>query len=365
MPHKESLFERIFKQPASAAVLPEENLATEVMAYFLDHCIQFRERFLQEIAIEDCDGGWVVKTQKVLHGVNRKWHLKRPDITLSKDGNDRVIVEVKIEAACDPAQTEAYGEYLKFQQNTHGLKTCLAALTRWEPDPRFRNYCHSALRFKDIAKWLEEAGGAFGGGLPGSSPLDWVAFLTSKRWTMIEITQEQVDAIRISREAEKNLKELGALLDDSVRKACREAEESHQWVWLSGRGRCASLSASESPGSLREGSVRLMAPLGLAGCAPDQTESPCVQVGAFYGTGHASEPAICGVLFLRGKYVDWFCDRWAGELLEPHGILEGEYLFLDNLLVVTNPEFTNGNELLDKLHQQLKGALGKLSQLRR
>ncbi|HET6882641.1 MAG TPA: hypothetical protein VFI31_20910, partial [Pirellulales bacterium] len=66
MREKESLFERIFKQPTSAAVLPEENLATEVVAYFLDAYPPFREAFLKKVGIQDEGGEWTVETQKAL-----------------------------------------------------------------------------------------------------------------------------------------------------------------------------------------------------------------------------------------------------------------------------------------------------------
>jgi len=49
-------FSRIFRQPATHKVLPEENLATEVTAYFLQSHEGFRTRFLQQVGVTDAVG---------------------------------------------------------------------------------------------------------------------------------------------------------------------------------------------------------------------------------------------------------------------------------------------------------------------
>ena len=65
------LFRRIFQRPT-----PEENLATEILAYFLESFEPFRRRLLTHLGVKNPGGEWVVDTQVQLSAPGERWHKK-------------------------------------------------------------------------------------------------------------------------------------------------------------------------------------------------------------------------------------------------------------------------------------------------
>ncbi len=139
-----NLFEHVFRQPPTTKRANDENLATEITAYFLHACQPFRSRFLRKIDSSLAGLEWQpVVTQKMLSapsGSALRWDGSRPDLFLScLSPKVIVIVEVKIDAVttggADITQMTCYEEYLQHElDQQHQENVFLATLTRWAPD---------------------------------------------------------------------------------------------------------------------------------------------------------------------------------------------------------------------------------------
>lgn len=213
---RRSLFDRVFTYAASAKVLPAENLATEVTAYFLEHWKPLRTRFLRKLGFAN-DQDWSVTTQHRIYAPKSPdWHGKIPDLLLqSCDGAVMVLVEVKIDAATtysgDIPQTHLYAKYLEDQieQRKQVQQTKLALLTRWEPEAALRTPGDVSIRFNDLGHWLMDC---IDDGKMSADPMvdlaeQWLNFLKHKRWIMTPITAEHVKAIKWMGELIPQLKE--------------------------------------------------------------------------------------------------------------------------------------------------------------
>jgi hypothetical protein len=198
-----SLFDRIFTYPASPVVLPAENLATEITAYFLEHWPGFRRRFLQEVGVEHPGSDWTIETQHHLYAPGRTWHEKIPDLLLrSGDGTILILVEVKIDAGVtysgEVSQSRLYQDYLDHECQEDRLRHAqLVLLTRWLPGDLWIEGAKS-VRFSDLARWFAECMEAEPNRqLPIIGLAEqWVTFMRAKRWAMLEINESHVQAIR-------------------------------------------------------------------------------------------------------------------------------------------------------------------------
>lgn len=287
-----NLFTRVFTYPASQFVSPNENLATEVIAYFLESWPKFRQKFLSGIGVETDAPKWSIETQRRLYAPDKEdWHGKIPDLQIrSADGKVLVAVEVKIDAGVtysgEEPQTKFYREYLQHEKQEHHLEQVkLVLLTRWTPGSLMVDEAFP-IRFTDIANWLSECidpANVDDRGQIDRLAGEWVHFLYERRWAMKEITKSHLEAI-------KPMGELLLRLQDELW-AVREAVLSNPiGTWTS----CSSRSATNP---WRSGLI-----LWERAVAHKADAKALVQFGFFYGDLNG-QPALRPVLWFNQNLV--------------------------------------------------------------
>ncbi|MBW2731829.1 MAG: hypothetical protein JRH20_05505 [Deltaproteobacteria bacterium] len=197
---KPNIFDRVFKYAPTTAVVPEENLTSEILAYFLEASPKFRESFLSAL---DCELGkslWDVNTQETLHAPGRPWHDTRPDLILrNREQKVEVAVEVKLDAGVTykkgVAQTRLYADYLQHQEEHKAInRGILVTLTRWHPPADLAAPADVHLRFGQLVEWLQAV---------GRDETDetrvlasqWENFLLQRRWVMVDPARRHLDAV--------------------------------------------------------------------------------------------------------------------------------------------------------------------------
>jgi len=224
------LFQRLFRQPPTAKVLPAENMTTEVLAYLLEAHRPFRSRFLQQLGFDQIDG-WSVNTQVRLAGLDSDtaiWNGKIPDIVLQNlHIRAEVLCEVKIDAGAtfslnaDGAlipQTEAYAAYLSKKRALHLIDHYkLVTLTRWTPPQLLAASTSIQLRLSQIAQWLDESAGD-DDAIPESAWIgtEFSRFLYSQRWAMRPLNQKHLDAIQTFVELQTILRDVLFAVNDAA-----------------------------------------------------------------------------------------------------------------------------------------------------
>lgn len=324
-----NLFERVFRQPATDKVTPEENLATEVTAYFLDSFAPFRKRFLSAMGVDDPTGCWDARTQVKLYAPGRAWDGKIPDLVVScAERMIEVVVEVKIDAAPtfdydEPIpQTKRYREYLDDARESGRIsqKSVLATLTRWSPGVDLAGPAEKYIRFSHVADWLDESAEETTNEHHGNAQMarQWAMYLRQRRWAMVKLSQRHVDAIRA-------MSELQPQLWDFVYSATDELVATEKWK----------KQGKSSSGTHGGGTIAWAAPLGSSDVASLQ-----VQIGFYFGT-EGDEAVLCPVLHLRGAEADLSSlntpleEYWGGQLLR-----------LENLAAKIRDD-TGGDDLWD------------------
>jgi len=338
------LFDRVFRQPATHNVMPEENLATEVTAFFLDHCAPFRERLLAEIGLSGGAGEWTVITQRRLFGPGR-WHNMVPDIMLVKEAHRvRVVVEVKIDArpTLDKEgrpQTCAYADYLADErQSERCVETRLVALVRWLPEASFKKPCDRIVRFNDLAHWLEDVANADPDNVTAVLAGRWGDYIRARRWAMQPITAQHVAAI-------SQIEDLVAQLWEVLSAAQQEAIGTGRW-------RAHSRSSSGryvDERSARRGEV-LWNQIHLA-------EDPAgwIQLGCFYGN-EADQVAIRGVIWVHEACLRRLSPKASGRLEDaPWRKPPGKLIWLENIVAQV------GNaDAWDQMRQGFMGIMAEI-----
>lgn len=281
-----NLFERVFKYPASAQVLPNENLATEITAYFLETSQTFRERFLKEAGVKEEHSAWTIETQVRLHAPDKEWHGKIPDLLIrSKDGTTLVAVEVKIDAGItfggEQMQTELYQKYLSHEQESGRIREHhLVVLTRWYPGD-LQIAGAKSMRFTDVANWLDTAASQ-AEQAPGGISLEkqFATFLRERRWALRKITSRHVQAIGPMNELTTRLwDELSAIRQRIL------AEPDSRW--------CDAERARASEARYESGYV-----LWVGAIALKLSPNTKAQLGYFFGDFRGS-PAICPMIWFQ------------------------------------------------------------------
>lgn len=341
------LFDRVFRQPPTKDVLPEENLASEITAFFLDHFAPLRARFLAEIELGQETGSCTVDTQKQLDGPGRPWHDMIPDITLTDtNGRFMVLIEVKIDAGPTydkqgRPQTCAYAEYLTDQREKGSYaQTRLVALTRWCPDRSFSEPCNSIIRFNDLRTWIKEA-------LldaPTSDPVlatlanKWGECIQNRRWAMEPITREHLAAIR-------QIEHLVAQLEEVLGAARQEVIGTDRWQ-MRPRGRKSRGRYVEGQRQ-RKGHAVWIAPMCLK-----EDLGGWVQMGCFYGDEGGKE-AIRPVIWVHESYQGRLPPDAANRLEAAWP--PGKCVWLENVA----PQVENG-EVWDCMRQSLVRTLAQM-----
>ncbi len=299
------LFDRVFRQPCSSTVAPVENLVTEITAYFLEDYEPFRSLFLRGCKVEDTSGSWEVSTQERLCAPGKSWHQKIPDLVLRRrDGlGTRVVVEVKIDAGTtesknqdgtSSSQTQLYDDYLRDAQGDWRLVT----LTRWFPDNSLTTPASIAIRFSQVAAWLEDATKAPPPALTAIAEIarQWAFFLKKRRWAMAGISRQHLDAIR-------PMEELNDQLRDWVQAATNMAVKNGAWKDREG--------GKASEGAIAQGRAIWARPL-----MRDDDKFGDVQVGCYYGIDQG-EPFIRGVVLVVNTFpmplMPWPVYDWWGK----------------------------------------------------
>lgn len=286
---RRSLFDRVFTYAASERVLPAENLATEITAYFLDQWPILRQRFLKEAGILDADESWTVETQQRLPCADKDWDRKIPDLMLRSDSTSALIlVEVKVDAGTtysgEAAQTALYREYLDAEFAAGRVRQAtLALLTRWAPEAALAAPAHHCFRFTQFAAWLKDCIAQDPSNSLVALAEQWLSFLREKRWAMVEITPAHIQAIAAMGELLPQLWEVLAAAKESVR--------SQGTTWK------APPNGRSSSGTLFDGSVLWAAPIALA-----TDTSAKAHVGFFYGT-QEGDTSLYPLVWFNDKLV--------------------------------------------------------------
>jgi hypothetical protein len=287
---KLSLFDRVFTYPASLTVLPNENLATEITAYFLDHWPRFRQRFLREIGILDFEN-WTIETQRQLYAPGSLWHGKIPDLALrANDGAALVLVEVKIDAGItysgDIPQTAIYRQYLDNELRLKRFKIAhLLLLTCWQPDQILKAPSDHAFRFTQVAGWLDDCVRHASNGEHATACLasQWIHFLRGKGWAMLDINDSHVSAIKAIGELEPQLWDVVTSARDKI------LADSARWIRpLNARSSTGKWAAHDVQGQV------------LWGAAVGAVSNPelTAQPGFFYGQ-RDGESALCPLVWFH------------------------------------------------------------------
>jgi hypothetical protein len=250
-------------------------MASEIIAFFLEHFAPLRSRFLEEIKLKDETEGWIVETQKHLYGPGRPWDKKIPDITLtSSNGRCMVLIEVKINAGPTldeegRPQTWAYSEYLRNEKQKGVAETRLIALTRWRPDTSFGQHCDHIFDFNKLLAWINESvDGSPSDPVLSRMMFEWGEYIKNQRWIMKPITQEHLEAI-------PKITDLVIQLTE-VLNAARQALIEGEDKWQEKKGRS---SGGQSPLRERKGEFTWTKPIGKEDTGGDYH----VQLGCFYG----------------------------------------------------------------------------------
>lgn len=281
------LFHRIFHQPPTSERGADENLTTEILAYFLETLEPLRRLFLLKTGVKyDPHDEWVVDTQRRLIGEG-DWAGRIPDLWIErKDKRVLVLVEVKIDASTtyrgNVPQTRSYWEYLQYQKASRHEpleEGRLVVLSRWSPERALAGVECTRLRFRHVAEWLDAAA-TEASTLAASLAREWGQYLRERRWAMPKLEQRHIDALVA-------MSELLPQLWDFVARVTREAVETGGWTRRA-KGKA-------SAGALKEAQQAVWA-------APIQsktTDQRTVQVGCAYGSD-SGKPMLRAVLQLNG-----------------------------------------------------------------
>lgn len=338
------LFDRIFRQPATTNVLPEENLATEIIAFFLDKFAPLRSQFFEEIKLKDQTGVWIVETQKHLYEPGQEWHGMIPDIALtSSNQRCKVIIEVKIdhEPTLDKKgrpQTLAYSEYLEHEKQKGVAETRLIALTRWLPDASFAQPCNHIFRFNDLLSWIEKAiDGQEGDPVLSAMVTKWGEYIKDQRWTMKPITTQHLEAI-------PKITDLVIQLTD-VLNAARNALIEGEDRWQEKKGRS---SAGQSLIRERKGEIEWTRPIGREEVSGDSH----VQLGCFYGE-EDRKIVIRPVISVSEPYLDRLSPEVASKSERSWWSDDVKLIWLQDVA----PDVGRNNEVWDCMRKNIIRAL--------
>lgn len=346
------LFDRIFRQPPTRDVLPEENLVTEITAFFLEHFPVFRERLLTAIQIGHGAEDWTVLTQKQLSGPGQPWHDMVPDITLIRETDRlKIFIEVKIDALPTQdrqgrPQTCAYADYL-LDERSRGLAsdTRLVALTRWRPEVTFSSPCDRVVRFGELTAWLDAAAAASPGSMMAGLSVQWADYIRRRRWVMRPITKQHLTALR-------QVDDLTSGLWEVLRASNERVTGTKRWQAMPG----SKPSESEYPEGVAGRSGRT---LWLPKMALVNQPLGHVQIGCFYGEEHG-QVAIRPIIWIHTDYLSRLAPNLADKLEPPwfrdDGGPSSKIVWLDDLAAhVEEPD------VWDRMQESIAGALADMS----
>lgn len=337
------LFDRIFRQPCSQNVAPEENLATEITAFLLERHGPFRSKFLSECGVTKVDGKWEVSTQESLPGPGQG---KIPDLKLRRaDGQVIVLVEVKIDSGTTydrdgRPQTEFYRCYLDWikEQRDGPLEAKLVTLTRWSPDPDLARAADRSFRFAQIAQWLEEPqGNEVEPHFIGPLGRHWANYLRQRRWAMNRITGAHLQAMGLMNEL---LDQVNDLVQRVTQIAADDGNKNRKWKLKAG-GRT-------SYGACGSGRCLWGPPI-----VPTAGDLGEVQVGGYFGI-EGGQPFLRPVIFVGHKWPE---DLGLNYKVEP--------LWERRLVLLTNiaDKIGTGEDPIDSMKSEIEAALDGLGQL--
>jgi hypothetical protein len=246
----------------------------------------------------------------------------------------KIDAGVTVDGAGKP-QTHFYESYLNHRRDTHGKETHLATLTRWTPDTSLCTAISRSIRFGQVVSWLVAAARE----APMSTAAlaeDWARYLKKRRWAMMDISPDHLNALRAIIELKSHLRD--------VVEAATKAASLHDGSWYT-KGR-ASESAFDEEGRVQWGPPLLHRHRG---------KHAKLQLGCHYGICQG-EPCIRPVV-------------WSSDDMVPRGQLswptkkfgEGWILVRDSIVALLGSQASNA--IWDHMKSQLAECLAEVDRL--